>query len=116
MQMDTRSRLKPPLSSPPLQGADVPVPARARLLAAAVPVAPLLRLADVLHPRRRLRRRPEDRRSRRFLRRPRRTLRQGGDDGAASSEFRGEPTKSRCPILTFGGEMRFVDASSTVLT
>ena len=88
-----------------LQGADLPVPAGARLLAAAVPVPPLLRLADGLHPppRRGLHhslacRRPQGRRRSRLLRRPRRPRRQahpgsaeeGSSGGGGDVEIRGE--------------------------
>ena len=76
-----------------LQDADLPVPARPRLLAAAVPVPPLLRLADVLRPRRLFPRRPEDLRGRRLLRRPRRPLRQAAlrrQLGRWETQIRGE--------------------------
>ena len=95
--------MKPPQLMIPLlwnlQGADLPVPAGARLLAAAVPVPPLLRLADGLHPppRRCLRHsparlRPQGRRRGRLLRRPRRPRRQAHPGSAEEGdvEIRGE--------------------------
>ena len=94
--------MKPPQLMIPLlwnlQGADLSVPAGARLLAAAVPVPPLLRLADGLHPpprrraRRRRCRRPQGRRHGRLLRRPRRPRRQAHPGSAEEGdvEIRGE--------------------------
>ena len=95
-----------------LQGADLPVPAGARLLAAAVPVPPLLRLADGLHPPPRRRRhslacrRPQGRRRSRLLRRPRRPRRQahpgsaeeGSSGGGGDVEISGELRAGLLPV------------------